>query len=257
MGATVGTILASGSGYYYPPYVYRPSYGYPVYRPYPSTYGASYYTGRGAYGGVQTAYGPYGSASRAAQYNPYTGTAARGASVSTPYGSRSAAQAYNPYTGTYAATHQGSSPTAQWGSSVVSKGNQTAYGQHYSTAAGTAGSVQTSSGGKAVGASTAYGNAAAAKTANGDMYAGKDGNVYKNTGSGWQKYDNGSWNTVKPSAASSAPTGSKAPSSTASRYGGGGAPEGMNQEAQNRRRGADQSQQFQRASGERSFGRRR
>ena len=28
------------------------------------------------------------------------------------------------------------------------------------------------------------------------MYAGKDGNVYKNTGDGWQKYDNGSWSTV-------------------------------------------------------------
>ncbi len=28
------------------------------------------------------------------------------------------------------------------------------------------------------------------------MYAGHDGNVYKNTGSGWQKYDNGTWSTV-------------------------------------------------------------
>src|SRR5947208_5813398 len=28
------------------------------------------------------------------------------------------------------------------------------------------------------------------------MYAGHDGNVYKNTGNGWQKYDNGSWNSV-------------------------------------------------------------
>src|SRR5262249_29575436 len=28
------------------------------------------------------------------------------------------------------------------------------------------------------------------------MYAGHDGNVYKNTGNGWEKYDNGSWNSV-------------------------------------------------------------
>src|SRR4029077_1653513 len=28
------------------------------------------------------------------------------------------------------------------------------------------------------------------------MYAGHDGNVYKNTGNGWDKYDNGSWNSV-------------------------------------------------------------
>ena len=40
----------------------------------------------GAYGWKQTAYGPYGSATRGAAYNPYTGTYARGASVSTPYG---------------------------------------------------------------------------------------------------------------------------------------------------------------------------
>src|SRR5262249_22557047 len=51
-------------------------------------------------------------------------------------------------------------------------------------------------GGKAVGASTAWGNSAAGKTASGNMYAAHDGNVYKNTGNGWEKYDNGSWNQV-------------------------------------------------------------
>ena len=30
-----------------------------------------------------------------------------------------------------------------------------------------------------------------------DYYADHDGNVYKNTGSGWEKYDNGSWNSVQ------------------------------------------------------------
>ncbi len=200
IGVAVGAVIANGTGYYYPPYIYRPPYGYPVYRPYPVPYGyGSYYNAaNGSYGRYATAYGPYGSATRAASYNPYTGTYKTGASVSTPYGSRSAGQAYNPYTGTYAATRQGSSPTAQWGQSYISNGNKSAYAQHYSTARGTVASVQGSQGGKAVGASTAYGNAAVGKTSSGDMYAGKDGNVYKNTGSGWQKYDNssGSWNTV-------------------------------------------------------------
>ena len=41
------------------------------------------------------------------------------------------------------------------------------------------------------------GNTAAGKTKNGDMYAAHDGNVYKNTGSGWSKYDNGDWNPVQ------------------------------------------------------------
>ncbi len=204
LGAAAGAILADGSGYWWPPYCYG---GY--YYPYPGTYCGAYYGGygyhypapyydstTGAYGWKQTAYGPYGSATRGAGYNPYTGTYARGASVSTPYGSRSAAQAYNPYTGTYAQTRQGSSPTAQWGSSYVSRGNQSATMGHYSTANGTVAGISGSQGGKAVGASTAWGNTAAGKTASGNMYAGHDGNVYKNTGNGWEKYDNGSWNSV-------------------------------------------------------------
>ena len=202
VGVSVGVVVASGTGYYYPPYIYYPPYGYPVYRPYPMPYGyygyGSFYSTNGSYGHYQTAYGPYGSATRAASYNPYTGTYKQGASVATPYGRQSVGQAYNPYTGTYAATHQGASPTAQWGQSYVSNGSKSAYTQHYSTAQGTVASAQGSQGGKAVGTSTAYGNAAVGKTSSGDVYAGKDGNVYKNTGTGWQKYDNSSssWNTV-------------------------------------------------------------
>ncbi len=218
LGAAVGAIVANGTGYYYPPYVYYPpryGYGYaPVYYPRPPTYGPPIYatpyynTRTGAYGVSQTAYGPYGSATRTASYNPYTGTSTRTVSGSTYYGSRSAGQAYNPYTGTYAATRQGSSPTAQWGQSYVSNGSKSAYTQHYSTAQGTVASAQGSQGGKAVGASTPYGNAAVGKTSNGDMYAGKDGNVYKNTGNGWQKYDNGNWTTAtSPYSASAQPRG--------------------------------------------------
>jgi hypothetical protein len=207
MGATVGVVVASGTGYYYPPYMYYPRYGYPIYYPYATPYGGygykTYYnTATGAYGASQTVYGAYGSATRAASYNPYTGTYARGASASTAYGSQSVAQAYNPYTGTYAASHQGSSPTAQWGQSYVSNGNQSAYTQHYTNSQGTVASAQGSQGGKAYGSSTAYGNTAVGKTSSGDMYAGHDGNVYKNTGSGWQSYDNssGSWNSVNSQA---------------------------------------------------------
>ena len=232
IGATVGAIIANGSGYYHPPYVYYPPRGYPVYRPYPVPYGAYgtagavYIPRTGAAGVGRAVYGPYGGAAVAKTYNPYTGTYARGATAYGPYGSASAGQAYNPYTGSYAqgatvsgpggsrttasgynpstgtaaATRQGSSPYGQWGSSVVTKGNQAMYTQHASNARGTVGKAQTTSGGKAVGASGASGSGGAAKTSSGDMYAGKDGNVYKNTGNGWQKYDNGSWNTVTPPA---------------------------------------------------------
>ena len=285
LGAATGAIIANNTGYYYPPYVYRPPYGYPAYYRYPTAYGGAYYgtahynSATGAYGWSQTAYGPYGSATRGAAYNPYTGTAARGATVSTPYGSRSAAQAYNPYTGTYAQTRQGSSPTAQWGSSYVSRGNQSAYSQHYSTANGSVGSIQTSQGGKAAASSTAWGNTAVGKTASGNMYAGHDGNVYKNTGSGWQSYDNGSWNSVnKPSpnfSQATKPAGAGAQSSynrpsEANRAAAGGTnqsvaarsseTQNMQREAQNRARGGQESQRYQdfnRGGGEQRGGGRR
>jgi hypothetical protein len=196
-GAAVGAIVASGTGYYYPPYAYQ---GY--YYPYASTYGYHTYNPyTGAYGYGGSAYGPYGSAHWGTSYNPNTGTYARGATTSTAYGKQAVGEAYNPYTGASAATHQGSNAYGSWGQSVVSKNGNTAYTQHASNAYGSAGTVQTSSGGKGAATSTAYGNTAAGKTSNGDMYAGHDGNVYKNTGSGWQTYNNGSWNDVNKSTA--------------------------------------------------------
>ncbi len=203
MGAAVGAVVCSGTGYYYPPYIGYPPMGYPYYHPYPTAYGyagysSAYYTHSGAYGYSTTTYGAYGKTTTAAQYNPYTGTYARGASTTTAYGKQSVGQAYNPYTGTYGATHQGSSPTAQWGQSYVQQGNKSAYTQHYSTAQGTVATAQGSQGGKAAATSTYHGTTYAGKSSSGDMYAGHDGNVYQNSGSGWQKYDNStnSWNSV-------------------------------------------------------------
>ncbi len=160
LGAATGAILADGSGYWWPPYC-----GGGFYYPYPATY-------CGAYWG-------YG-------YHPYA----------TPYYDYNTGAYDNPYTGTYAQTRQGSSPNAQWGSSYVSRGNQSATMGHYSTANGTVAGAETSQGGKVAASSTKWGNSAVGKTASGNMYAGHDGNVYKNTGNGWQKYDNGSWNSA-------------------------------------------------------------
>ncbi len=280
VGATVGAIIAGGTGYYYPPYLYYPAVGYPIYHPYAATYGyGSYYNSyTGAYGvahGVYgpyagaaagaaynpytgtyargaTAYGPYGSASVGQAYNPYTGTYARGATATTAYGTNSVAHAYNPRTGTYAQTQQHSSAYGQWGSSTVSNGNNAVQTGHVTTSQGTVAGAQSTSGAKAVGANTAYGSGGAVKTSNGDMYAAKDGNVYKNTGSGWQSYNNGGWNSANAQAqqarSSAATTGANAQqqarSSTATAQQRAPTQE-MNQEAQNRQRGAAQSQQFQ------------
>lgn len=262
VGMAVGAIICGGTGYYYPPYIYRPIYGYPIYHPYAATYGyGSYYNSyTGAYGAARGVYGPYGGATGFASYNPYTGTYARGGSVYGPYGSASAGRAYNPYTGAYAhggsvttpygtrsaasgynpstgvgaATRQGSSPYGQWGSSVVSNGNRTVQTGHVSTSQGTYAGARSSTGAAAVGGSGAYGSGGMARTSSGDLYAAHDGNVYKNTGSGWQSYNNGSWNSAnRPTPQSTQP---RAQSSQM---------QSLNQEAQNRQRGSMQSQNFQ------------
>jgi len=218
-GAALGAIVAQGNGYYYPPYVAIGRGPYPVYYPRPAPYGyRTYNPYTGASGTRGGAYGPAGSAQWGNSYNPYTGTYARGATVSGPGGSASAGQAYNPRTGAYGATQQGSNAYGQWGSSVVTKGNQWAATQHTTTSNGTAGSFQNSAGGKAVAGQGANGSAAAGKTANGNMYASKDGNVYKNTNGSWQKYDNGSWSAAnKSNAPVSSAAQQKSPSAQAPR----------------------------------------
>ena len=155
-------------------------------------YGHTTYYGNNAwhggyYGSSATAYGPNGVARAGTAYNPSTGTYARGAETATPYGSQRAGQAYNPETGAYAATHQASNANGNYGSSVVSKNGQTAYTQHESNAFGSAGTVQTSDGGKGFASTGVNGNYAGGQAANGDKYAAANGNVYKNTGSGWQQ----------------------------------------------------------------------
>ena len=154
------------------------------------------------------------------------------------YGTRSAAQAYNPI---QALTHRPArvEPDRAVGKlRCVSQGNKSAYTGHYSTANSNGGGAEGSAGGKAVASSTAWGNTAAAKTANGNMYAGHDGNVYKNTGSGWESYNNRSWNSVnKPSPQFSQAT--QPQTASADRAGAGSSSEmqGLQNEAQNRERG--------------------
>ena len=162
-------------------------------------YGNSAWHG-GYYGSSGSAYGPNGAAHYSSDYNPSTGTYARGASTTTAYGSQSVVQAYNPNTGAYGATHQSSNAYGSYGSSTVSKDGNTAYSQHQTTAQGTTGSVQTSNGGKAVGGSGQYNSGAVGETANGNKYATANGKAYSNTGSGWEQKGGSSYDTQKSSA---------------------------------------------------------
>jgi hypothetical protein len=203
LGMAIGATVVYGTGYYYPPYIY---YGprYPIYYPYPYTYGcaAVYNPYTGFYGVGHAVYGPYGSVGTAAWYNPTTGMYGRAVTTQNAYGGHTYAQAYNPYTGTYAATSQGHNAYSQWGNSVVTNGDNWATAQHVTNANGTAGSFQTSKGSEGAGVTGKNGNSAfVAKDANNNnVYAGADGNVYKKDSNGdWSKWDNGSWTPVDPS----------------------------------------------------------
>lgn len=220
-----------GTGYYYPPYYY-PGYR-PVYYPYPYSYGcrAYYNPYTGFYGHSARVYGPYGGAGYGAAYNPYTGTYARGRSVYGPYGAAGEAVAYNPRTGTHAyaqtvqtgwsgstraraynertgtaaATRQGHNPYAQWGESVVSTRNGNwAHTAHYTDANGTRRAFETSGGAKGATYRGNQGTASVIKNSEGDLYVGKDGNVYKKENNGgWSQAGRGSGaqqNRVAPTA---------------------------------------------------------
>ena len=191
-----------GTGYYHPPYWGWGGY-YPYYYPhYPSYgYGAWYNPWNGAYGRTAVAYGPYGGAGVSARYNPSTGTYSRGAAAWGPYGARGAGQAYNPRTGTYAQTRQGSNVYGSWGSTSVQRGDQWAQTSRVTNnRTGTTTRItQGSGGGEAISRNTpGPGGSTVARTGSGDVYAGRDGNVYKKSGDSWQKYDgSGNWNTVE------------------------------------------------------------
>ena len=202
LGAAVGAAIVWGTGYRYPPYYYRPPGAfYPIYRPYPVTYGvgAVYNPRTGGYAVGRAAYGPYGAARTSAWYNPSTGRYGRSATVQNGYGGRTVASSYNPWTGGYGRTSQGHNAYAQWGSSTASRGNQWVQTGHVSTRNGTAAGYRTSSGES--GAVVRGSNGSVARTDNG-VYAGRDGNVYKRNDQGnWSQYENGKWNQVDRSAA--------------------------------------------------------
>jgi hypothetical protein len=228
-------VVVYGTGYYYPPYIYPAPI--PIYYPYPVSYaGATYYnsaTGAWARGGA--VYGPYYGARGGTAYNPTTGAWAQGGAVYGPYGGAGAFSAYNPTTGSYAhgsavygsggatanadwynartgvtgSTNQNSNAYGRWGSSTLSGPNQTVHTQSQSDARGSAGSFTSTSGAEGAGVRGAGGNSAGAvKTSGGNVYAGADGNVYKKTDSGWEKYGgSGSWSQVQTPAAGSASKG--------------------------------------------------
>jgi hypothetical protein len=195
------SVVVWGTGYYYPPYYYwGPMYPYPVYWGYPyHSYGVAawYNPATGFYGRGAVVYGPYGGYGRSAAYNPATGAYVRRAGAWGPYQGAMGTSFYNPRTGAWGSGYRYGNAYQSWGQGVVGRGDQWAKGGYYADSRGAIGGVHTSEGGRLVAAGNGDHRAIFGRTSDGDLYAGKDGNIYRRDPSGnWQQHGDGGWSNV-------------------------------------------------------------
>lgn len=183
-----GMVLGAALNNSYHDYYYPAPYYYYGYRP---PYYGGYYGSYPVYG--RTGYIPTGPGSGVggrAYYNPNTGGWGRAAYRVNPNGVSYAREGYNPNTDRYGRQAQVNTARGSAGRGYVEGDNGWARGGYRSGSQGTSRYVQTSEGTGFAARSTASGNAGVAKTSNGDVYAGKDGNIYRKTDDGgWQQYN--------------------------------------------------------------------
>ncbi|MBZ6076773.1 SH3 domain-containing protein [Microvirga puerhi] len=180
-----------GTGWSYPAYWYNwPGYANPIYYPRPATWGigAYYNPVRGVYGRYGYAYGPYRGIAGVRTWNPGTGTYVRGGAAWGPRGTAGFVGAYNPRTDSAGYIAGGRNVYGAWKSAGVKRGSEWARATARSTAAG----------GSALRWNTSNGQGFIREGRRGDIYAGRDGNVYRNTGEGWQRFDGGWQNVARP-----------------------------------------------------------
>ncbi|QJR10826.1 hypothetical protein DSM104443_01896 [Usitatibacter rugosus] len=199
-------------GYCWGAYPYWGPWGYPAY------YGVAYGVNGGAVawgpggwagytGNIYSQWGNRAQVSRyAGGYNAWTGNAwagKAGASYNSRTGIASAGQrgaVGNVYTGNYAAGQRG----VAGGDNFAVAGRSGTAGNAYTgdSISGKQGVIYN----KNTGEVTKYGGITGQDggkigRVGDDVYAGKDGNIYRNTGDGWQKHEaGGGWNDVGPSA---------------------------------------------------------
>lgn len=219
-----------GTGWYYPPY-----YRYPYYYPYPHSFGSSawYNPSTGRYGRTASVYGPYGGYGRSASYNPATGAYSRGAAMWDHDEIAFSGVGYNPRTGTGVATNRYVNEDGGWGESIVRNDDKWIQTEsHWSgdsrttgfnTSEGGSGQIERTVDGDTVrregqfekdgqslntesirtdqGAAMRLENGAGesgtlARTEGGDLYAGKDGEVYRRGEDGWEQHNGDGWDPV-------------------------------------------------------------
>jgi hypothetical protein len=153
------------------------------------------------YGGYYSSaryYGPHGGAGGWTGYDPASGTHYRGGYANGPYGSAFARQAYNPHTDRYAAQARAQTPYGSWGRTVVADGDKWAKAGHRSSQGKTVAGIKTSEGAAAVGGYNKLTDqgAVVGKDKHGDVYVGRDGNVYKREDNSWKKNSGEGWESV-------------------------------------------------------------
>lgn len=177
-------VFVYGTGYYYRPW-YRPAFR-PIYFPRPVTYGigAFYNPVRGTFGRYGYAYGPLRGIAGGGIYNPRTGGYIRGAAISGPRGSAGFISAYNPRTGNRIVAGGARGIYGSWGGKVVS-------GPQWSRTRDL----------QANAVNRWKQDGGTGRIANldrrGDVFAGRDGSVYRRDGDTWQKFEGGRWGKVE------------------------------------------------------------
>ena len=205
-------VVVYGSGYYWGTY-YNPYYYtyYPAYyyRAYPYTYGQAsiYQVNTGTYVHGHYAYGPYGGVGESVRYNPTTGRYG-GSAYAYDYDTAVyEGWSYNPRNGVSTSTSQSiqwsdDNSYEAWGETVVQRDDNWVQAERYRTEDGFTREVQTSEGGQAVQAGTNGNRATVGQTAEGELYAGANGNVYRRNEDGeWETRSDGEWTSVDTEAA--------------------------------------------------------
>jgi hypothetical protein len=207
--------------------------------------GAHYSWSHGAFHRSAHVYGPYGGAGYGASYNPHTGTYSRGAYAYGPYQTRYRQSAYNPYTGSYAARRGGSTPYSSWGQGVVGQGDDWVKGGYTSDARGTVGRAESSGGGRVVAGEGSGGRSGfVGETGSGDVYAGRNGEVYRKTDDGWQHHEDGTWGSVNPPEGASRPKTTERTPTPKDTY------QGLERDSGSRQRGRENTRQLNRSRGD-------
>ncbi len=95
---------------------------------------------------------------------------------------------YNPSTGYGGYRAGATTPYGSWSRGAVTNGDDWVRAGSVSGPRGSAGGVQGSGGGSLVHAENRFGNGVTVgKSGDGDIYAGKDGNIYQRTENGWEQ----------------------------------------------------------------------